>query len=147
MNFLETDPCELENTAPSNGLSAPSNVNILKRQDIVTAGYVTTDDFGTDGDDTIHSAIPHFPYPNVFQANASFPKNGSLPDAVDVVLVDYIIPNVLAALTQNGGNYTTASFLPYLPGLISNQVLPIYASITPSWHPADGVCKSGEGVM
>lgn len=147
MNFLEADPCELSSSAPANSLSSRNTKpDILRRQEVVTAGYVTTDDFGTDGDDTIHSKIPYYSYPNVFAANASFPTNGSLPAAVDVILVNYIIPNVITALKAVGGNYTTADFLTYLPGLISNQVLPIYASITPSWHPADGVCASGAGV-
>ncbi|KAI1981992.1 hypothetical protein LOZ53_000756 [Ophidiomyces ophidiicola] len=92
-------------------------------------GYITTDDFGTDGDDTPHSKIPYFEAPYNLQGNASFPANGSMPEKVDVVFTDYIASRaVLPALRQLGANYTTADVKPYLPpSFTSNDVLPQYA--------------------
>ncbi|CAD0022310.1 unnamed protein product [Aureobasidium pullulans] len=51
---------------------------IIRRQTTTTPGYVTTDDFGSDGDDTVHSKIPYYSVPNFFQANGSLPANGTL---------------------------------------------------------------------
>jgi len=66
------------------------NTGITRRQTVVTPGYVTSDDFGTDGDDTPHSSIPFFEVPNYVGGNASFPDDGSLlgdNDPVDVSLI------------------------------------------------------------
>lgn len=68
---------------------------IIRRQSTVnTPGYTTTDDFGTDGDDTPHSPIPYYSQPNVFQANASFPADGSKPATIDLVFLgkSYSLP-------------------------------------------------------
>jgi hypothetical protein len=48
------------------------------------------DDFRTDGDDTLHSAIPYYPQPNGFEADASFPTDGSMPAAVNLIFLDLI---------------------------------------------------------
>jgi hypothetical protein len=50
-------------------------------------GYTTTDDWGTDGDDTAHSQIPYYSVPDFFQGAAGFDANGEA-DVVDVVFVD-----------------------------------------------------------
>ncbi|KAL9576976.1 MAG: hypothetical protein Q9203_007622, partial [Teloschistes exilis] len=65
--------------------------NLLTRQSPpLTPGYVTSDDFGITGDDTPHSRIPYYPQPNDLQANASFPTDGTLPQTVDLVFLDFI---------------------------------------------------------
>ncbi|KAK7729809.1 hypothetical protein SLS53_009177 [Cytospora paraplurivora] len=88
----------------------------------LTQGYVTTDDFGTDGDDTAHTAIPDYDYPNFFQALGGFPKNGSLPDVVDLIFIDYIESDILEYLGSGyseadisyyiNENFSTRSYLP-----------------------------------
>jgi hypothetical protein len=61
---------------------------ITRRQVVdLVPGYTTTDDFGTDGDDTAHSKIPYYSIPAFFQGAAGFDANGHA-DVVDVVFVD-----------------------------------------------------------
>ncbi|CAK7228042.1 hypothetical protein SBRCBS47491_006770 [Sporothrix bragantina] len=68
-----------------------------------TAGYTTTDDFGTDGDDTKHSTIPSHSIPNYFMATGGYPETGN-PDTVDVIFVDFIESYILSYL---GPSYST----------------------------------------
>ena len=62
---------------------------VLKKrtQDILEAGYTTEDDFGTDGDDTLHTSIQRFELPPYFSTKADFPENGE-PEVVDLVFND-----------------------------------------------------------
>lgn len=59
----------------------------IRRQEVVTPGYVTKDDWGMDGDDTNHTAIPFYRMPGYYESRAAFPASGS-PDKVDVVFYD-----------------------------------------------------------
>lgn len=124
-----------------------------------TPGYITTDDFGSDGDDTAHTAIPYYYQPNDLQANASFPTNGSVPDTIDLVFLDYIGANyIIPALTKaaaaltgadagKGKNYTAADFQYYMPiEFTTNSYLPVYAKITPEWQADVPSCPVGKGV-
>lgn len=61
-------------------------------------GYVTHDDFGTDGDDTLHRPLQNYYVPNVIQ---SYTDNQT--DQVDVVYYDFIEPFVLKALKDACG--------------------------------------------
>lgn len=90
---------------------------IIRRQTTTTPGYTTSDDFGTDGDDTIHSKIAYYSYPDFFQANGSLPTNGTLEaDAkVDLIFLDYIAGSVVKVLDGLGANYTSADVTYYLP--------------------------------
>lgn len=90
---------------------------IIRRQTTTTPGYVTTDDFGSDGDDTVHSKIPYYSVPNFFQANGSLPANGTLAaDAtVDLIFLDYVAGSVVKALNGLGGDYTDEEVTYYLP--------------------------------
>ncbi|RDW83989.1 uncharacterized protein DSM5745_04315 [Aspergillus mulundensis] len=64
-------------------------------------GYTTTDDLGTDGDDTIHSVIDFYDVPNCIGALA--PHAGSaVPETVDLVYIDFIEPYVALAASQLG---------------------------------------------
>lgn len=56
-------------------------------------GYLTIDDFGNDGDDTIHKPFHNYYVPNVIQ---SYKDEGD--DKVDVVYYDFIEPFILKAL-------------------------------------------------
>jgi hypothetical protein len=117
---------------------------VVKRQSVVTPGYTTTDDFGTDGDDTIHSSIPDFFVTNDIQANASFPATGN-PTVVDVIFLDFIAPNVIAALAKAGASYTTADVSYYLPPTFTtNSYLPAYAKV--AWQAGVPNCPVGAGV-
>lgn len=61
---------------------------ITRRQVVdLVPGYTTKDDFGTDGDDTAHSAIPYYEIPDFFQGTGGF-GDGGVADAVDLVFVD-----------------------------------------------------------
>lgn len=103
------------------------------------------DDFGTDGDDTIHSSIPFYSQPEYFQANASLPTDGSEPTAIDLIFLDFIAVDVLAALKSAGATYTTADVAYYLPKIFTtNSYLPAYAKL--AWQANVPNCPIGEGV-
>ncbi|KAK6875018.1 hypothetical protein K6H11_001186 [Candida tropicalis] len=73
--------------------------------DKLPKGYVTHDDFGIDGDDTLHKPVVNFPVPNVVQSVEI--KNGDSYDEntpVNVVFYTFITPNILWALNEL--NYT-----------------------------------------
>ncbi|KAK2836964.1 hypothetical protein FQN49_006547 [Arthroderma sp. PD_2] len=77
-------------------------------------GYITSDDFGLDGDDTPHSKIPYHKVPIDIQANASFPMDGSKPEVVDVAFVDFIGAKfVVPTLNKLGGKYSASDIKPY----------------------------------
>lgn len=110
-----------------------------------TPGYTTTDDFGTDGDDTPHSTIPHFPQPNDLQANASFPIDGSMPEKVDIVFLDFIAGYVVDALNKNAGVKYDVGMVEYYidKAFTTNSYLPAYAKV--AWQ-KEGDCPVGEGI-
>lgn len=128
--------------------SSPLTRGIHRRQtSALTPGYVTTDDFGTDGDDTPHTKIPNFPQPENFQANASFPADGSLPTKVDLIFVDFIgTSDILPALKSQGATYTAADISYYLPKatFTTNSYLPAYAKL--AWQANVPNCPVGAGV-
>ncbi|PQE07382.1 ser Thr phosphatase family protein [Rutstroemia sp. NJR-2017a WRK4] len=68
-------------------------------------GYTTTDDAGSDGDDTIHTPINFYRVPNCIEARIDFPTTSADPETVDLVFVDFIKPWVLAALRFLGEEY------------------------------------------
>ncbi|MCJ1232490.1 hypothetical protein MMC14_000443 [Varicellaria rhodocarpa] len=127
--------------------SAPLTRGKHRRQTTsLTPGYTTTDDFGIDGDDTIHSAIPYYPQPEYIQGNGSFPAAGSAaPAVVDLVFLDFIADYVLAALAKAGAQYTEADINAYLPvTFTTNSYLPLYAK--EYWQANVPNCPVGEGV-
>ncbi|KFY13710.1 hypothetical protein V492_03085 [Pseudogymnoascus sp. VKM F-4246] len=145
-----TEDC-LDPGTVSPGLSKRSTRGIVRRQSTtLTPGYNTTDDFGNDGDDTKHSQIPYFRQPNDFQANASFPADGSAPATVDVVFLDFIGASYIIPALQKipgGEKYTKADYKQYLPTtFLSNQYLPEYAKIAPDWQKDMPDCPVGKGV-
>ncbi|KAJ4374926.1 hypothetical protein N0V83_002004 [Neocucurbitaria cava] len=122
---------------------------LIRRQSTsaTTPGYTTTDDFGTDGDDTIHSKIPNYNQPNDLQANASFPVDGSDPTTVDLVFLDFIASYIVNALNTPdvGGSYALSDVSYYMDkSFTTNSYLPAYAKI--AWQ--DGVpnCPVGAGI-
>ena len=120
---------------------------LSRRSETLTPGYITSDDFGSDGDDTVHSAIPSYPQPNNIQANASFPTNGSTPEAVDLIFLDFIGSEyVIPALQKIApGKYTAGDISYYLPkSFTTNSYLPAYAK--QAWQANVPNCPVGEGV-
>lgn len=93
----------------------------------LTTGYVTTDAFGTDGDDTAHAAIASYSYPRFFQGVGGFPADGSAPDTVDLIFIDYIASDVLAYLATVSGDYSEADVEYYINENFSTQTyLPLF---------------------
>ncbi|KAL5120992.1 hypothetical protein ACEQ8H_001180 [Pleosporales sp. CAS-2024a] len=121
---------------------------LIRRQSTSpTPGYTTSDDFGTDGDDTIHSEIPDYDQPNDVQAKASFPMDGSMPKTVDVVFLDFIASYIVNALNTAGvgPRYSLSQVAQYLPkNFTTNSYLPAYAKI--AWQANVPNCPVGQGI-
>lgn len=67
----------------------------------LTKGYVTYDDFGSDGDDTIHKPVINYPVPNVVE---SIQINDDSESHMDLVFYNFLSKNVLQALYQITGD-------------------------------------------
>ncbi|KAB8527821.1 hypothetical protein FH972_025472 [Carpinus fangiana] len=151
MAMLEQDAC-IDPLIAQGALDSrsPSGGRIIRRQSTALApGYTTTDDFGAGGDDTPHSKIPYYPQPNDLQANASFPTDGSTPDTVDLIFLDFIASYITNALTKAGSprKYTTADISYYLPpSFTTNSYLPAYAKVAPDWQKNVPNCPVGTGI-
>ncbi|EUC51348.1 hypothetical protein COCMIDRAFT_79311 [Bipolaris oryzae ATCC 44560] len=121
---------------------------LIRRQSASpTPGYTTHDDFGTDGDDTVHSPIPNYPQPNDLQANASFPLDGSMPQNVDLVFLDFIADYIVNALNQPqvGGKFSLDQVEYYIDETFTtNSYLPAYAKI--AWQKDVPNCPVGKGI-
>jgi hypothetical protein len=121
---------------------------LIRRQSTApTPGYTTVDDFGNDGDDTIHSTIPNYPQPNDLQANGSFPLDGSLPKTVDLVFLDFIASYIVNALNSKdvGGNFSLSQVSYYMDkSFTTNSYLPAYAKV--AWQDNIADCPVGEGI-
>ncbi|KAK2026079.1 calcineurin-like phosphoesterase [Colletotrichum zoysiae] len=121
---------------------------IVRRQ-AVTPGYTTTDDFGADGDDTAHSEIPRYDLPDFFQANGSFPDDGSITDEtkVDLIFLDYVANSVVSVLSSLGANYTSKDVSYYLPSTFTtNSYLPAFAKKAAAWQANMPNCPVGRGI-
>ncbi|KAF2134698.1 hypothetical protein P153DRAFT_278830 [Dothidotthia symphoricarpi CBS 119687] len=121
---------------------------LIRRQSTTPSpGPVTTDDFGTDGDDTIHSRIPNYSQPNDLQANGSFPTDGSVPETVDMVFLDFIASYIVNALNQPdvGGSYSLSQVSYYMDeSFTTNSYLPAYAKV--AWQANVPNCPVGTGI-
>lgn len=82
---------------------------------LLSPGYTTIDDLGSNGDDTIHSPIYFYTVPYFIQSQIDFPKTAvarkqdSDPDYVDIIFVDFIQPSILEALKSLGIGYHAAN--------------------------------------
>lgn len=127
--------------------SIPLTRGLHRRQGTATTpGYTTTDDFGTDGDDTPHSKIPNYPQPNCIQSKVSFPADGAEPKTVDLIFLDFLAKNfVIPALQRLGTKYTVENVQEYLPvTFTTNSYLPAYAKL--AWQKEVPNCPVGRGV-
>ena len=122
--------------------------HLIRRQSTApTPGYLTVDDFGNDGDDTVHSAIPNYPQPNDLQANGSFPLDGSLPKTVDLIFLDFIASYIVNALNSAdvGGNFSLSQVSYYMDKkFTTNSYLPAYAKL--AWQANMPNCPIGQGI-
>ncbi|KAF1985429.1 Metallo-dependent phosphatase [Aulographum hederae CBS 113979] len=145
---------DLDTRSPKPNPKPPARITrrqLIARQDTspdILPGYTTTDDLGTDGDDTPHSRIPSFPVPNAFSVNSSFPEAGApLPETVDLVWVDFLEEVVLEALMEAGMEGVAEAGVGYYleEDFTSNLVLREYAMR--EWKVPEGEsCRVGEGI-
>ncbi|KAI3323308.1 Metallo-dependent phosphatase-like protein [Xylariaceae sp. AK1471] len=126
---VERDICVDPIVEPRSEIKRDENLlnslrGVTRRQTVdLVPGYTTTDDWGTDGDDTAHSQIPHYSIPDFFQGAAGFDANGET-DVVDVVFVDFIESDVLAIL---GSGYSSADVDYYISANFTTQeYLPLF---------------------
>ena len=99
--------------------------------EILTPGYTTTDDAGTDGDDTYHSPIKFYRVPNCLESRIDFPTSTASPNtedstttiitaddpaSIDLIYVDFIESYVLLALKFLGTDYGIGDTEVYMEG-------------------------------
>jgi hypothetical protein len=139
------EPCENPATQGLSRRSLAPHVPMARRRMAVMPGYVTRDDFGDEGDDTKHATVPYYKQPLGFQANASFPVEGSLPETVDLIFLDFIAPGVLAVLATLGAKYKPENVQLYMPeNFTTNSYLPLYAKA--KWPAGLANCPIGNGI-
>ena len=88
----------------------------------LTPGYTTTDDVGTDGDDTLHAHIAFYDVPNCIQAPVGFAL-GAPPETVDLVYNQFIEPWVLLAMKYLGVKVGEGDVRPWLGGQSLTEVI------------------------
>ncbi|KAI0997715.1 Uncharacterized protein K3495_g10476 [Podosphaera aphanis] len=98
-------------------------------------GYVTKDDGGEDGDDTIHTPIPLHFFPEYFQSQVAFPKDRE-PESVDLIFTDFIEPFIIGALNKVGETYDTSHSELYKDELVSE--------LTNNWIVRNWPCEGAE---
>ena len=92
----------------------------------LTPGYTTTDDAGSDGDDTIHTPIQFYRVPNALESRVGFPPGATAdskestdpvyPVSVDLVYMDFIESYMLLALKFLGTDYAEGDTDVYVRG-------------------------------
>lgn len=141
------DPLLMQSLEGLKKRSKPKGRLIRRQSTQPSPGYTTTDDFGADGDDTIHSHIPNYSQPNDLQANASFPTDGKMPEKVDLVFLDFIASYIINALNQPdvGGSFSKSNVIYYMDkSFTTNSYLPAYAKI--AWQNNVPNCPVGAGI-
>jgi hypothetical protein len=104
------------------------NVGPDKDKDL-RPGYTTTDDLGTDGDDTEHAPIDFYVVPNCVQASVGFDLTTEHSwaddgdDSVDLVYNEFVQPWIVLALQYLGLNVTEAQTQVYYEGKLITDVI------------------------
>ncbi|KAI9739361.1 MAG: hypothetical protein M1834_007574 [Cirrosporium novae-zelandiae] len=88
----------------------------------LTPGYITHDDGGSDGDDTVHAPMSFYRVPNCIQAEIGFSSNNE-PETVDLVFMDFIQPWVLLGLKFVGLEYELEDVEVYMNGTTFTDLL------------------------
>ncbi|KAG4440478.1 hypothetical protein IFR05_004013 [Cadophora sp. M221] len=139
------DSCQDPTLDFISGHNGRRDLGVTLRQRVVTPGYTTVDDFGTEGDDTPHSHIPEYPIPKYVQGLGGFPSDGTDPNVVDVIFLDYFASKVVGILRDLGANYTVADVDFYLDKTFSvQQAMIAYAK--ENWQANMPSCPGGPGV-
>lgn len=88
-------------------------------------GYTTTDDAGSDGDDTIHHAIQFYDVPNCIGADIGFSPTSAAGklEKVDLVYNEFIQDWVLLALRYLGQTYEKADTREALQGKTMTDII------------------------
>lgn len=86
----------------------------------LTRGYTTRDDFGTDGDDTIHEPISFYAVPNCIAAEVAFDSATAKPKTVDLVFIDFLQPWIILASGFAGRQYSAKDVLHYRSETLTN---------------------------
>ena len=135
-------PVPLGQTHLSNPLYNPhpydqNPLTPLKDDKDLTPGYTTTDDAGTDGDDTIHAPITFYRVPNCIESRIAFPTISSSetnpqtptssqskdPTSIDLIYVDFIESYILLALKFLGTDYEEKDTEVYMQGETLTSVI------------------------
>ena len=100
----------------------------------LSPGYTTTDDAGTDGDDTLHSKIKFYSVPNCIESRIGFTeisKREKDPETVDLIYNDFIEKYVLLALKFLGTDFSEADTDVYMKGWDMTRIISEW--ITEHW--------------
>lgn len=97
----------------------------------LTPGYTTTDDAGSDGDDTLHAPISIYRVPNVIQSRIDPQTEMGDPELIDVVYIDFLQPWVLLALNYLDMDYTIKDTAIYMEG--ENLTTLLAKWVTANW--------------
>ncbi len=95
----------------------------------LTPGYTTTDDAGSDGDDTIHAPITFYRVPNCLESRIDFPtvsadsEDSADPASVDLIYVDFIESYILLALKFLGTDYVQGDTDVYMEGQSMTEII------------------------
>lgn len=103
-------------------------------------GYTTIDDAGSDGDDTLHSAIPFYNVPNCVQAAVGFDATvpDEEPETVDVMYNEFIEKWVLLALAWLGESYSVEDTEYYAGGRSFSNIMMDW--VRENWDVAGKTC-------
>ncbi|KAI8386932.1 Metallo-dependent phosphatase-like protein [Blakeslea trispora] len=107
-----------------NPIQFGEQMNFAKRAQNLTRGYVTKDDFGTDGDDTAHVPYVHYDIP--FYVDSAVPK-GDSSTLVDLVYFDYFDALLRKSLATITGKEWTANMSYGDPSITSSTMWSSYA--------------------
>ncbi|GAB7364579.1 hypothetical protein MBLNU230_g5386t1 [Neophaeotheca triangularis] len=102
-------------------------------------GYTTRDDFGHNGDDTVHAPIDFYAVPNCIAASVNYePTEGPAPEKADLVYNEFVQNWVLLALKYLGQDYESGDTRPVLEGSSFTEVIA-------RWVGENWECEDGEG--
>lgn len=125
-------------SAPEFGTQSPLRASGGK--DDLLPGYTTTDDFGKDGDDTVHSPITFYRVPNCIQAPIGFELGNAdeEKEVVDVVYNEFIQPWVLLALEYLGHKVLQKDTAPFVQKTMTDI---LSEWVGENWGGVDGKCE------
>ncbi|KAF2645098.1 ser/Thr protein phosphatase-like protein family [Massarina eburnea CBS 473.64] len=102
--------------AHSPHLQEPLSSSDSGDKDSLFPGYTTKDDVGTDGDDTLHSAIAFYRVPNCIQSTINFKASEDEPEVVDVMYNEFVEKWIILALEYLGESYSVEDTHSYAEG-------------------------------